>query len=1286
MCSLRSERISIVWDSSNAALGGLTPLTCFLGSSSSFSVQQIHSDTLFCDIDRSVIVLCSYFEHIVVCFTVTEFYSSLISSESFFLSYPLFMVEYCPNFELGYALTLFSLLFSAIYVRFFIFLVLHCLYLILGTVWLLFISLLHPFFSLLSSYFLNVILGIWKILQHCLRRNQDSVKPSDAQQTSPKVGNRTEIFMPFSNLLYVEGYDVTEDMSCDIPSSNTAYKRVDKKVKPVPGVHPEEAKGTYQIPRDPLLTMPALSPHPPDFIPTEKLTQERIDSLNLNPDGFLWPEEMKLFLHILKLNEKALAFSDEDRGTLSREYFSDYIIPVVPHVPWLEKNIPIPPGIKDRVISILRDKMASGLYEPSQSSYRSKYFCVLKKNGNLRIVHDLQPLNKVTIRDAGGPPLLDDFVEPYAGCKCYSVFDLFSGFDARVIHAQSRDMTSFLTPLGLLRLTAMPQGFTNSPAEFQRCMSFVLQNEIPHIANIFIDDAAVKGPKTEYLDKNGLPEVLKENPGIRRYVWEHSHDAHRVLHCIKESGATCSAKKIQLCRREVIILGQKCTPEGRVPEDVKVDKIRNWPVLRTAKDVRGFLGLCGTVRIWIKDYSKIARPLTELIRKDAPFVWTEERQSAFDKLKQLVSSAPALKPIDYATDRPVFISVDSSYIAVGFILSQLDESNKRVPARYGSLPFNERESRYSQPKLELYGVYRALRHWRLFLFNIRRLILEVDAKYIKEMLNNPDLQPNATINRWIQGILLFDFELQHVPADKHRGPDALSRKEPTEEDWNEVKEWEHDEAITEELLDCRTYLFQVVSSQAVSTLPSYAARLSKQEKNLRDIRRYLLTLETPSFRKDLKLKRRFLQKAAHFFMRGSLMFKKRSNRTPLLVIFDLEKRQSIMQHAHEKLGHRGVYGVFYHLRDRFFWPHLYQDVKHHVSSCHECQLWSTKKVEVSPTIRIPATIFSKIYVDILFMPNVRGYKYIAAARDDLSHAAEGRELRKASSKHMSRFFLEQIICRYGHIAEVVTDNGPEVSKAFHKLLKRYGIPQIKISPYNKHANGVVEQGHFTIRESILKDCKGNIKKWPERVHLAFFADRVTTRRVTGFSPFYLLHGVDPVLPFDLTEATFMISGYRAGLTSAELLALRIRQLDKRPEDIQRAAEAVKRSRIASKAQFEKRFRHRILKMPIEPGQLVLVRNSERDGPMPDKYSPRYLGPYIVDRRTKGGSYVLKELDGTFIRRAVAAMRLLPYKPRVPKHLQSEEISDESGSDSSDSSASTEDSEPEDDPEWLPDRR
>ena len=91
---------------------------------------------------------------------------------------------------------------------------------------------------------------------------------------------------------------------------------------------------------------------------------------------------------------------------------------------------------------------------------------MLKKNGKLCIVHDLQPLNKISTRDAGLPPILDDFVEPFVGRQCYTVFDLFWGFDARKVHLASCDMTAFLTPLGLLCITSMLTGYTNSPAEF----------------------------------------------------------------------------------------------------------------------------------------------------------------------------------------------------------------------------------------------------------------------------------------------------------------------------------------------------------------------------------------------------------------------------------------------------------------------------------------------------------------------------------------------------------------------------------------------------------------------------------------------------------------------------------------------------------------------------------------------------------------------------------------------------------------------------------------------------
>ncbi len=269
-------------------------------------------------------------------------------------------------------------------------------------------------------------------------------------------------------------------------------------------------------------------------------------------------------------------------------------------------------------------------------------FCVLKKNGKLRIVHDLQPLNQVTIRDAGLPPILDDFVEPFSGHQCYTVFDLFWGFDARKVALESWDLTSFESPLGLLRITSMPMGFTNSPAEFQKCMVFILQDEIPDKANIFIDDLPIKGPKTQYLDSDGNPETISGNPGIRRFIWEHAQDVHRIMHRIGHAGATFAPKKVQACKTEVVIVGQKCTPEGRSPEDAKIEKILKWPLLRMAKDVRGFLGLCGTVRIWIEGYSARARPLTELIRKEAEFVWDERRQEAFNDLKQAVTSAPAI--------------------------------------------------------------------------------------------------------------------------------------------------------------------------------------------------------------------------------------------------------------------------------------------------------------------------------------------------------------------------------------------------------------------------------------------------------------------------------------------------------------------------------------------------------------------------------------------------------------------------------------------------------------------
>ena len=125
-------------------------------------------------------------------------------------------------------------------------------------------------------------------------------------------------------------------------------------------------------------------------------------------------------------------------------------MPTVPHTPWEYNNIPIPPGIRDKVIEMLKSKIDAGVYEPSQSSYQGCWFCVLEKNGSLQIVHDLQLLNKVSICDAGQLPIMDKFVESYGGRQCYTVFDLFWRFDAQVVDPQLCHMTACYSPLGLL--------------------------------------------------------------------------------------------------------------------------------------------------------------------------------------------------------------------------------------------------------------------------------------------------------------------------------------------------------------------------------------------------------------------------------------------------------------------------------------------------------------------------------------------------------------------------------------------------------------------------------------------------------------------------------------------------------------------------------------------------------------------------------------------------------------------------------------------------------------------
>jgi len=234
-------------------------------------------------------------------------------------------------------------------------------------------------------------------------------------------------------------------------------------------------------------------------------------------------------------------------------------------------------------------------------------------------------------------------------------------------------------------------GATNSVQILQGDISFIIQDEMPDIAAAFMDDVNVRGPPTQYETNSagwyistafaepltqstpilctlasGQPhfssdgqhissddqhyEVIPENTGIHQFIWEHLNDVNHVLQHVKKAGGTFSGWKMDVCVPEVVAVGHHCTYEGCYPEDWKVQKILDWPDCNTLMEVHGFLGVCGIIQIWVKDFAKCARPLVILTKKEMDFVWGPEQRASMEDLKQVIVTAPCLWLIDYCSD------------------------------------------------------------------------------------------------------------------------------------------------------------------------------------------------------------------------------------------------------------------------------------------------------------------------------------------------------------------------------------------------------------------------------------------------------------------------------------------------------------------------------------------------------------------------------------------------------------------------------------------------------------
>jgi hypothetical protein len=396
--------------------------------------------------------------------------------------------------------------------------------------------------------------------------------------------------------------------------------------------------------------------------------------------------------------------------------------------------------------------LEDGVIQPSQSPWNFPILIVPKKldaagKRKWRICVDFRKLNDVTIGDSFPIPNIQDILDKLGRDRYISALDCASGYWQVPLAEEDRAKTAFSTATSHLEFLRMPFGLKSAPSTFQRLMNNVLMGLIGTRCFVYLDDVIIFGENLE----------------------EHHTRLREVFEKLRQYNLKIEPDKCEFLKTELTYLGHVVTGEGVKPDPQKIQAICEFPIPKNKTEVKSFLGLAGYYRKFIPHFSKIAKPLNDLQKKDQMWKWETEQIQSFQQLKEALTQEPVLQYPDFT--KPFVLTTDASGFAVGAILSQ-GKVGQDQPIAYASRTLGPSEQNYSTIEKELTAIVWSCKHFRPYLLG-RTFTIVTDHKPLTWMFNMKDT--SSKLFRWRLLLEEYDFNIEYKAGKRNVNADALSR-------------------------------------------------------------------------------------------------------------------------------------------------------------------------------------------------------------------------------------------------------------------------------------------------------------------------------------------------------------------------------------------------------------------------------------------------------------------------------------------------------------------------------